>query len=321
MSLCPTPRHRRRLPGTLQPAAVMTPHVHTVTAPWRVTAVLAPASWPPRVYLLRLDASNGYGRYVPLTMRGRSAAGRVVILSATTTWEAYNAWGGYSLYHGLRGFADRARIVSFDRPYDYGDGAADFTGNEAPLVTLAERMKLPVGYATDIDLHTDPNLLDGARAVISLGHDEYYSPAMRAAIDSYLAAGGRPFVVASLDGRGGHHHDTEWVDAVDGTDPVASLALGPQIAAVEGRTHRDRAHRALTGYSMGGYGAVNLAMLHPSMFEQVASIGGYLHVDDPSGMLGTTPAAIAANSSVAFAVTGRSSPRIFPSEVLRRPDG
>nr|WP_045877289.1 N,N-dimethylformamidase beta subunit family domain-containing protein [Pseudofrankia sp. DC12] len=69
--------------------------------------------------------------------------------------------------------------MSFDRPYDLGDGAADFTGNEEPPVALAERLGLPLGYATDVDLDADPQLLDGARAVISLGHDEYYSRAMR----------------------------------------------------------------------------------------------------------------------------------------------
>jgi hypothetical protein len=106
-----------------------------------------------------------------------------VVLNAVTTWQAYNAWGGYSLYHGPTGaFADRARVVSFDRPYDFGDGAADFTGNEAPLIMLAERLGLPLAYATDVDLHADPHLLDGARAVISLGHDEYYTPAMREAL-------------------------------------------------------------------------------------------------------------------------------------------
>lgn len=116
------------------------------------------------------------------------------------------------------------------------------------------------------------------------------------AMDRYLAAGGRPFVVASLDGRSGRHPDTEWVDAVDGTDPIASLALGPELAAVEGSNRRDREHRALAGYSMGGYGAMNLAMIHPGMFGQVATIGGYFHVDDPDRMLGTAPATIAANS-------------------------
>jgi S-formylglutathione hydrolase FrmB len=116
------------------------------------------------------------------------------------------------------------------------------------------------------------------------------------AMHSYLAAGGRPFVVASLDGRGQHHHDTEWVNAVDGTDPIATIALGPEIAAVEGTARRDGAHRAIAGYSMGGYGAMNLAMNHPGMFGQVVAIGGYFHVDDPSGMLGHAPATIAANS-------------------------
>ena len=73
--------------------------------------------------------------------------------------------------------------MSFDRPYG-GDGAGDFIGNELPLVALAERLGLPVSYATDIDLHADPALLRGARALISLGHDEYWSSAMRLAATS-----------------------------------------------------------------------------------------------------------------------------------------
>ncbi|SNQ46083.1 conserved exported hypothetical protein [Frankia canadensis] len=171
------------LPGAAQAQPGHAPGTNTISAAdWRPTASFATASWPPGDYLFRLDASTGDHRYIPLTVRGPGAAGRVVILNAVTTWQAYNAWGGYSLYHGPRGFADRARVVSFDRPYDYGDGAADFTGNEQPLVALAERLNLPVDYETDVDLHADPHLLDGARAVISLGHDEYYSPAMRTAL-------------------------------------------------------------------------------------------------------------------------------------------
>jgi len=171
------------LPGVVQPPPTHAGGVNTISAAgWHPTTTFTTTGWVPGDYLFLLTDSAGQGRYVPLTVRGPSAAGRVVILSSATTWQAYNAWGGYSLYHGLRGFADRARVVSFDRPYDYGDGAADFTGNEQPLVALAERMNLPLDYATDVDLHTDPRLLDGARAVISLGHDEYYSPAMRAAL-------------------------------------------------------------------------------------------------------------------------------------------
>ncbi len=170
------------LPGRVQAPAFRDPRTGTVSTAWEPTTTFATSGWPPGAYLLRIDNSDGFQTYVPLTLRSTSMAGRVVLLNAVTTWQAYNAWGGYSLYHGLKGFADRARIVSFDRPYDYGDGAADFTGNEAPVIILAEKLTLPVGYATDIDLHADPHLLDGARAVVSMGHDEYYSPAMRDAL-------------------------------------------------------------------------------------------------------------------------------------------
>jgi hypothetical protein len=127
-----------------------------------------------------LDADTGWQNLVPLTVRSRSAAGTVVLMNAVTTWQAYNHWGGRSLYAGPNGsLATRAYAVSFDRPYDFGAGAADLLGNELPLISLAERLRLRVSYVTDIDLDTDPALLTGARALISLGHDEYWSQAMR----------------------------------------------------------------------------------------------------------------------------------------------
>lgn len=177
------------LPGQQQAAPTRTGKTNTVSTSWEPTTPFDTAAWPPGDYLFRLDDSEGFQTYVPLTVRGPDAGGKVVVVNAVTTWQAYNAWGGYSLYHGLSGYADRARVVSFDRPYDYGDGAADFTGNEAPLVMLAEKLGLNLDYVTDIDLHDDPTLLDGARAVISLGHDEYYSVAMRRALERARDAG------------------------------------------------------------------------------------------------------------------------------------
>ncbi len=170
------------LPGGLQGAAVVRGATHTPSAPWRPSLVLNTAGWPPGDYLLRLDTDRDVlRRFVPLTLRTPTMRGAVVVVNADTTWQAYNQWGGYSLYVGADGTrANRARAVSFDRPYDYGGGAGDFLGAELPLLALAERLGLPVGYATDVDLDRDPHLLDGARAVISLGHDEYWSKAMRA---------------------------------------------------------------------------------------------------------------------------------------------
>ena len=173
----PVPAHR-------QPATRVSGPTHTPSAPWRPTLTVDTTGWPAGDYLLRLDTDRGrLRRFVPLTVRTASNRGAVVLLNADTTWQAYNAWGGYSLYHGPDGSrADRARAVTFDRPYDYGAGTADFLGAELPLVTLAERLGLRLGYATDVDLQRDPGLLAGAAAVMSLGHDEYWSPVMRAAL-------------------------------------------------------------------------------------------------------------------------------------------
>ncbi len=88
-------------------------------------------------------------------------------------------------------YADRARIVSFDRPYDHdwASGAADFVGNEFPVIYQAEQLGLDVTYWTDVDLHAQPQLLTTHRALISLGHDEYWSAPMRDGATQALAAG------------------------------------------------------------------------------------------------------------------------------------
>jgi len=171
-----------QIAGTRQPAAVVAAH-GMVVAPWRPSLALPTAGWPPGSYLLRLDASSGAQHYVPLVIRSPSVAGRVVLVQPTTTYQAYNLWGGYDLYQGPHhDSALRARVVSFDRPYNREDGAADFFAEEQPLVSFAERLGLPLAYLSSVDLDLDPQVLDGARAVVSEAHDEYWSPAMRAVL-------------------------------------------------------------------------------------------------------------------------------------------
>lgn len=164
-----------------QPAGTLVSPTRTYSdADWRPSLTVDTAGWEPGDYLFLLTDAQGHGRWVPLTVRSPSTSGAIVLINAVTTWQAYNAYGGYSLYQGPGGgYRDRAYAVSFDRPIDYGAGAGDFYGNELPVVELAEHLDLPVAYVTDTDIDADPHLLDGARAVISLGHDEYWSHAMR----------------------------------------------------------------------------------------------------------------------------------------------
>ena len=58
-----------------------------------------------------------------------------------------------------------------------------------PVVSLAERLGLPLAYVDSVDLEAQPDLLAGASAVISMGHDEYYSVGMRAALERARDAG------------------------------------------------------------------------------------------------------------------------------------
>jgi len=93
--------------------------------------------------------------------------------------------------HALEGFANRACAVSFDRPYpqSWASGAADFVGNEYPLLYHLESLGLDLTYWTDVDLHANPQLLANHRCLFSLGHDEYWSTPMRDAAQSANASG------------------------------------------------------------------------------------------------------------------------------------
>lgn len=169
-----------RVPGRRQAAAKVSGATRTVTAPWRPSLTVPTSGWPEGMYLLVLTSAHGYGTYVPVTVRSANARGRTVLLNGVTTWEAYNTWGGRSLYTGPGGYAGRSRAVSYDRPYDRV-GQSKIRTYDLPAVAFAERQGIPLAYETDVDLSRDPGAFAGSRAVISLGHDEYWDANMRAA--------------------------------------------------------------------------------------------------------------------------------------------
>ncbi|WP_405616099.1 N,N-dimethylformamidase beta subunit family domain-containing protein [Streptomyces sp. NBC_01508] len=168
-----------RVAGRVQSGPRMVTYTDTVRADWERTLAVRTDGWPEGAYLLRLDAENGHQRYVPLIVRSASAAGRTVLMHAPATWQAYNLWGGYSLYEGENGaYGTRSLAVSFDRPYDK-NGAEKFLVYERAAVVLAERLGIPLAYTTGVDVHLTPSVLRDATAVVSLGHDEYWTPEQR----------------------------------------------------------------------------------------------------------------------------------------------
>ena len=126
--------HRQRQPDLIQPT-------NTVEARWGPSLTVPTHDWPEGSYLLRLDAEHGAQRFVPVTVRSASTAGKIVIKNGVETWQAYNTWGGYDLYNGPGGVGDygnRSLAVSLDRPYD-ANGAYMFLYHERKTIELAER--------------------------------------------------------------------------------------------------------------------------------------------------------------------------------------
>lgn len=166
------------LRGTRQPDPVLEAG-NMVVARWAKTADIATTDWPEGSYLLKLTA-GGRSRYAPVTVRSRTTAGRLVIVNAVITDQAYNDWGGWSLYDGPGN--GRATRVSFDRPQK-GNGAQQFFGDELAAIQLAEGLGVDLAYVTSVDLDREPDLLQGASGMVSMGHDEYWTVPERTAVE------------------------------------------------------------------------------------------------------------------------------------------
>jgi hypothetical protein len=176
------------LPGGRQRAAIFAPAAtRTVVAPWRTSTVVDTTGWSPGVYVFKLSARSGWQAHIPYIVSSPSARGRVVLVAPVTTWQAYNDWGGYSLYEGPPGDR-RSWAVSFDRPYP-PPGAADMRFGVVPVVVAAERLGIPLAYLTTLDVDRRADALVGARAYVSMGHDEYWSRPMRRHVEQARARG------------------------------------------------------------------------------------------------------------------------------------
>lgn len=179
--------HRvRGVTPSAKPEPRVDPHDHCVTAGWDPDVEVATEGWRPGAYLVVLEA-GGRWRYTTFVVRSEESRGRLVLVLATATWAAYNTWGGWSLYRGPTRADPRAHRVSHDRPQD-GNGAPKLLSYEAAALRLAESLGLPVAYLTSADLE-DSARVAGATGIVSLGHDEYWSPQMRDVVTAARDAG------------------------------------------------------------------------------------------------------------------------------------
>ena len=158
-----------------------------MVAPWRRSLTIDTTRWEPGFYVFLLRTGSGLEVQVPYIVSSPSAEGTLALVFPVTTWQAYNIWGGHSLYDGP---ADdrRAYAVSFHRPYEGVGGFNDFRTAAIPIVVRAESTGVALSYFANVDLH-DGDDLAGARGYVSVGHDEYWTPGMRQMVLRARASG------------------------------------------------------------------------------------------------------------------------------------
>lgn len=194
-------------------------------------------SWRSGFYLITLVAEGVPTElataHAGFVVRSAKLSSKPLLVLATNTWNAYNIWGGASLYTG-------GHTVSFRRPFGRGmlsrplvdrddrkarptrwDEEADEDGMtfqtyrtekgypaaigssgwftfERRFVCWAEENGYDFDYAISSDMEEFDDLLDGRDLVVGVGHDEYWSAGQRAGLERHVEGGGN---VASFSGN------------------------------------------------------------------------------------------------------------------------
>lgn len=163
--------------GTQPPCAPSTSGVFE--CPWSRSAVIpTDAAWRSGIYLLKATDTRGRTWSYPLVVTdAREAA--VLAVVPQFTWQAYNAFGGTSLY--TRDASGRlGTSVSFERPYkNRGGGIYSYGGgysNDLAAARWLEKRGIDVTYASDADIAAaHPDVASPLRAAIFIGHSEYWT--------------------------------------------------------------------------------------------------------------------------------------------------
>jgi hypothetical protein len=157
---------------------------------WGLTYRLSvPSTWASGVYYATVGTGNA-ACLVPFVVRAatRSAAAKLLVQVPISTAQAYNNYGGKSLYD-FNSTGGKATQVSFDRPLADPKNNG-FDGWTPTLVRWLESKGIAADFCCSVDLHADTSLLTGYPLFVTAGHDEYWSVPMRQNLDKFVANGG-----------------------------------------------------------------------------------------------------------------------------------
>jgi hypothetical protein len=155
---------------------------------WPVLAeVVVDSSWRSGLYLAEFGDGE-QRRCAPFVVRAATGA-PVTVHIPFFTYQAYNGWGGASLYP-FNSPNGRADTIDRWRPFDVFDGAGFAFYGDVTFARWLDRCGFDANFITSGDLHDRPEALDKRSLFVSVFHDEYWSTAMRNRLDAHVATGG-----------------------------------------------------------------------------------------------------------------------------------
>jgi hypothetical protein len=185
---------------------------------WAVSASWAvPASATSGIYFAKVARTDtGGASHVPFIVRNDSSTSDILFKTSDTTWQAYNDYGGANLYTGGPGPQGGAYKVSYNRPFHtrvYEFYSWIFNA-EYPMVRFLEANAYDVTYFTSLDADISGSLMLQHKAVLSVGHDEYWSGNERTMVENARAAG----VHLAFFSGNEIFWKTRWEPSIDGTN-------------------------------------------------------------------------------------------------------
>ncbi|HLH71892.1 MAG TPA: N,N-dimethylformamidase beta subunit family domain-containing protein, partial [Chloroflexota bacterium] len=250
------------LPGQNQPVPTPDPSTGLIAANWQPSLTITTGTtWLSGVYLAKLTASSGDAGYALFVVRNDGAQADILYEVPFATYQAYNNWGGKSLYDFSSTNSIPAVKVSFDRPYAAWAGAGSFFDGDYNMILWLEQQGYNVTYVTSIDIQTNPAILNGRKVFLSPWHDEYWSKGMR---DNLTAAFNRGMNLLFL-GANAIYWQIRWENSASGaanrvivcykdatTDPLAKTQ--PALTTVAWRDPPvNQPESALLGEQFNGY--------------------------------------------------------------------
>ena len=243
-------------------------------------------NWPTGFYLVELALDDGTIAHAFFVVRSDAPRDALLVLS-TSTWAAYNDWGGPSFYTGgntsslhrplpkgflkkpdptrLRvaraGDLPRDEVVGYLKDgYSYWSMAAGWCNWEILFARWAEQKGVALDYAVSQDLDPDTDLLEGYPAYLSVGHDEYWSAGMRDTVEAYIEAGGHAAFFSGntafwqIRYENGHDRIVGYKMAID-DDPVRGTPRENTLSTMWSDPLVGRPENEMTGVSFtrGGY--------------------------------------------------------------------